>query len=187
MVFKELSNLAYKPVPIISLQVTILKPITGIYCPAFAQTHILTWRPLPTPGQLRKSWSSKGLVQISHLRSLLCLPCLIFLFTLIISTSITAPIHLCSNQSIVYESVQLRERHITPNAIIHLSYFCSFCILYKALHMVRYQRNAKTENKVITSSFILTLFLFFYLYFPYLQFFVSLINQFFPNSVFEVY
>lgn len=53
--------------------------------------------------------------------------------------------------------------------------------------MVRYQRNAKTENKVITSSFILTLFLFFYLYFPYLQFFVSLINQFFPNSVFEVY
>lgn len=47
MAFKELSSLTYKPVPIISLQVTIPKPITGIYCLAFDQAFILAWEAPP--------------------------------------------------------------------------------------------------------------------------------------------
>lgn len=47
MAFKELSKLAYKPVLIITLQVTIPKPITGLYCPAFAQALILAWESPP--------------------------------------------------------------------------------------------------------------------------------------------
>lgn len=47
MAFKDLSNLTYKPVSIISLQVTVPKPITGIYRPALDQALISAWEAPP--------------------------------------------------------------------------------------------------------------------------------------------